>query len=555
MLNTLAGQPLSPESLAGDRDTLLTYYLSKGFDQAQIELTQASQPDTPGEVDVTFHVHEGEQVFLRQVLISGLHYTRPDTIAGRITMKEGEPLDQSALLDTQRRLYDLALFNEVNLVIQNPAGEEPRKTVLLQATEARRWDLSYGLGFEVQTGTVNGGTPNNPNGTTGASPRVLLEISRNNLFGREQSASLRGTYGLLEQRINLLYQYPHIRGNRNFAISIAGGYNNSQDVTTYSASKLEGSLRVTEHFNGEHELLSKANTFIYQFIFRRVKVDQGSAQIPQNEIPLLFQAVRVGGPSFNWIRDTRDTPLDAHRGTYTSFQEFLASSKFGSEANFNQVDVSNSSYYLLDKGKLVLARNTRYGLEGVWGSADQELIPLPERLYGGGGNSHRGFGINSAGPRDPQTGFPIGGAGVLINTIELRLPPPTLPWVGKTVSFVPFHDMGNVFTNGSDIWPSIFRFRQQNREGCRNLTPGPPTGPITSTGQQGTCTFNYFSHALGLGLRYRTPVGPIRVDFSYNLNPPIYPVTYDAVKEMNLANPYVGEGSHFNFFFSLGQSF
>jgi len=163
--------------------------------------------------------------------------------------------------------------------------------------------------------------------------------------------------------------------------------------------------------------------------------------------------------------------------------------------------------------------------------------------------------VNSAGPRDPQTGYPIGGAGVFVNSTELRLPAPTLPFVGNTVSFVPFHDMGNVFTNSSDMWASMLRFRQQNRAGCRNLTPGAPTGPVTSTGQEGSCTFNYFSHAVGLGLRYKTPVGPIRVDFSYNVNPPIYPVTYDAVKKVNLAKPYVGEGSHFNFFFSLGQSF
>ena len=115
--------------------------------------------------------------------------------------------------------------------------------------------------------------------------------------------------------------------------------------------------------------------------------------------------------------------------------------------------------------------------------------------------------------------------------------------------------MGNVFTNARDVWPSFLRFRQQDREGCRNLTPGNPTGPVTSTGQEGTCTFNYFSHALGLGMRYHTPVGPVRVDFSWNLNPPIYPVTYDATKDINLAKPYVGEGAHFNFFFSLGQSF
>ena len=555
LLNTSAGQPVSPENLVGDRDTLLTYYLSRGFDQAQVELAETPDPADGNKVNVTFRIHEGEQVFVRRVVITGLHYTKLGTIAQGLTIHEGQPLDETALIETQRNLYDLALFTEVNPVIENPTGEEPRKTVLLQASEARRWDLSYGGGLEVQTGTVSGSTSSNPNGSVGISPRGVLEISRINLFGHDQTASFRGNLGLLEQRVNLVYQYPHIHGSRNLALSVSAGYNNSQDVITYSASKLEGSVRLTQHFNGEHEPISKANTFIYQFVFRRVKVDAGSVQVEPDEIPLDSEAVQVAGPSFNWIRDTRDAPLDAHHGTYTSFQEFISSSIFDSQANFNQVDVSNSSYYLLHHDRLVLARNTRYGQERAYGAAQDELIPLPERLYAGGGNSHRGFGINTAGPRDPQTGFPIGGAGVFVNSTELRMPPPTLPYVGNTVSFVLFHDMGNVFTNARDTWPSFLRFRQQDREGCRNLAEGNPDGAVTSTGTQGTCTFNFFSHALGLGLRYRTPVGPVRVDFSYNLNPPIYPVTYDAVEGKNLTTPYVGEGSHFNFFFSLGQSF
>jgi outer membrane protein assembly complex protein YaeT len=559
MLNTAAGQPLSPESLAGDREALLTYYLSRGFDQVQVDVTQAEAADgekkDTNQVDITFHVREGEQVFLRRVLITGLHSTRRQTILRGITMKEGEPLDETALLDTQRNLYDLALFNEVNPVIENPTGEEPRKTVQLQLTEARRWNISYGGGFELQTGTVNGGATSSPNGKVGASPRGDLEISRINLFGRDQTISLNGHLGLLEQKVDFVYQYPRIFGDRNFNFSFTAGYNNSQDVVTYSASQLVGSLRVTEKFNGPHEWLSKANTFVYQFVYRRVKVNQNSVQLPTNEIPLLLEAVRVGGPSFTWIRDTRDAPLDAHRGTYTSFEEFISSAVFDSQANFNQLDASNSSYYQFAHNRFVVARNTRYGQERAYGRAADESIPLPERLYAGGGTSHRGFGVNDAGPRDPQTGFPIGGAAVFINSTELRMPPPTLPYIGNAVSFVLFHDMGNVFTNSRDVWPSTLRFRQQNRAGCRDLTPGPPSGTVTSTGTGGTCTFDYFSHALGLGLRYHTPVGPVRVDFSWNLNPPIYPVTYDATTNMNLATPYVGEGAHFNFFFSLGQSF
>jgi outer membrane translocation and assembly module TamA len=71
----------------------------------------------------------------------------------------------------------------------------------------------------------------------------------------------------------------------------------------------------------------------------------------------------------------------------------------------------------------------------------------------------------------------------------------------------------------------------------------------------GMCSFNYFSHAPGVGLRYHTPVGPIRVDFSYNLNPPIFPVIIDYSLSQPSSEPHVGQANHFNFFFSLGQTF
>jgi outer membrane protein assembly factor BamA len=245
--------------------------------------------------------------------------------------------------------------------------------------------------------------------------------------------------------------------------------------------------------------------------------------------------------------------MDAHRGTYTSFQEFLSDRLLGAQAEFNRLDVSNSSYYSFDKGRYVLARNTRYGQERAFGTPSEELIPLPERLYAGGSTSLRGFSINAAGPRDPETGYPVGGAGALINSTELRLPPPMLPWFGDTLSLVLFHDMGNVFASASDAWGSALRVRQPDRSACTNTTLPTTAPPSNSTGLEGSCSFNYFSHAIGTGLRYHTPAGPIRLDFSYNLNPPIYPVIYNY---SNLNAPAtVGEAGHFNFFFSLGQTF
>jgi outer membrane protein assembly complex protein YaeT len=568
LMNTEAGQLLSPHNLAGDRDAIVTAYLNQGFEHPQVDVTQKPDPSQPNQTDVTFHITEGQQVFVRDVLLTGLHYTRPATVARAITIHPGDPLSQSALLDTQRNLYEFALFNEVDPAVENPNGGDTRKTVLLQTAEARRWALTYGFGFEVQTGTphyncgliILSGAVCNSQGKTGISPRVLADITRNNLFGRELSASLQGNYGLLEQKLSLLFQDPHFSLNRNFGFSFSGGYANSLDVTTYVASRLEGGFRLSEHFDAPGSWLSKANSFLYELTFRRVKVEADSLQVSPGEIAQESTAVRVAGPSFTWIRDTRDSVLDAHRGTYTSFQEFLSDKFAGAQATFNRLDVSNSSYWSFDKDRFVLARNTRYGQERSFGTAETELIPLPERLYAGGFTSLRGFSINAAGPRDPETGYPIGGAGAFINSTEARLPPPTLPYLGDSVSFVLFHDMGNVFTNASDVWPSAIRTRQPDRETCKNLdivNPSapdqPPAGPVTSTGWQGQCNFNYFSHAVGLGVRYHTPIGPIRFDFSYNLNTPIFPVIYNYSNPT--APPTVGEAAHFNFFFSLGQSF
>ena len=566
MLNSQTGQPFSLVSLSGDRDAVLAYYLSNGFDKVRTEVRQTKDAKDPTRTDVVLDVSEGHQVFIDHVIVSGDRRTKPNVVADALQVHAGNPLDQSALLDTQRRLYNLALFNEVNAAVQNPTGDATRKNVLVQLTEAKRWDVTYGFGFEAQTGQPVTGTispasqillgcyPNcgiSQNGKTGVSPRVSADVSRINLFGTDKSLTLHTTYGLLEKIATLSFNNPHLLGNPLLTASVSGGYSNVQNISTFQASTLQGDFRVTQKFR-------RTDTFIYDFQYRRVAVNPDSLQVSANLIPLLSQPVRVGGPGITWFHDTRNPgPLDATKGSYTSVAEFLASSKFGSQTDFNRVDVSNSTYYVFGKRKYVLARNTRIGYEKAFGTnpnvnnsvcagvllttnASCNAVPLPERLYAGGATSHRGFGINDAGPRDLQTGFPVGGSAVVVNSTELRLPAPTLPYVGDNVSFVAFHDMGNVFQNAGDMFSSIKHFRQPNESTCANVS-----------NSVGTCNFNYYSHAVGLGARYKTPVGPIRVDFSYNLDPPKYPIIYD----FNGSNPYEGQASHFNFFFSIGQSF
>ena len=566
LINAQTGQPFSLITLSGDRDAVLSYYVSHGFDQARVEIQQEKDGSDAGLTDVALNVTEGQQVFVNHVLISGIQHTRPSVVDNKVLVHAGQPLDQSALLETQRNLYDLALFNEVVAAVQNPAGDAPRKNVLLQLTEAKRWDVTYGFGIEAQTGTPDPGmisqasliqlglppdTQTSQEGTAGVSPRVSLDVTRTNLRGTENSLTLHTTYGLLEQIAALSFQDAHLRGRRNLSATISGGYSNVQNITTFKASTLQGTFRVTQK-------ATRSDTLIYDFQYRLVKVDPNSLQVSANLIPLQSQPVRVGGPGFTWFHDTRQPgPLNAVKGRYISLQEFLATSVFGSQTDFNRIDASYSTYYQFGKRKYVFARNTRFGIENAWGpnpnvgnqeclgtllttNASCNAVPLPERLYAGGASSHRGFGINAAGPRDLQTGFPVGGTAAFVNSFELRMPAPTLPYLGDSVNFVIFHDMGNVFQNAADMMPSFVNFRQPNSGTCKNVS-----------GSIGTCSFNYWSHAVGLGARYKTPVGPVRFDFSYNLDPPIYPVIYD----FNNNPPFVGQANHFNFFFSIGEIF
>ncbi|HXC96624.1 MAG TPA: POTRA domain-containing protein [Edaphobacter sp.] len=566
LMNSQPGQPFSLVTLSGDRDTVLTYYLAHGFDQVKVEIRQAKESKDLDKTDVSLNVTEGQQVFVDKVLLSGVEKTRPKVVEQQVLVHRGDPLDQSALLQTQRNLYNIALFNEVVAAVQNPEGDAPEKNVLLQLTEAKRWNVTYGFGFEAQTGTPQSGTISeasciqlklNPcnqlsqEGKTGVSPRVSLDVSRINLRGTDNSLTLHSSYGLLEQVGILTFQNPHFYNHRNLALAISGGYSNIRDITTFASSTLQGDFRITQRWR-------RRDTFIYDFLYRRVAVDPNSLQVSADLIPLLSQPVRVGGPGLTWFHDTRSPgPLDAVKGQYTALQTFLASSKFGSQTDFWKIDGTNSTYYQFGKSKYVFARSTRIGYERASGENPNagsdaclgdllttnpscSAVPLPERLYAGGASSLRGFPINGAGPRDLQTGYPVGGTAVFVNSLEFRMPAPTLPYVGSSVYFVLFHDMGNVFQNASDMFPSFLRYKQPNRETCSNVS-----------GSIGTCDFNYFSHDVGLGARYKTPVGPIRLDFSYNLNPPVYPVIYDFYNNP----PHEGHAGHFNFFFSIGESF
>ena len=531
-IDLAAGQPYSESTIAGDRDAVMNAYYNAGFPDVQMKTTARPLADDPTQIDVVYAILEGERVSVDQVVLSGVEKTKPQVVRREIHLSEGGPLSQSRMLESQRRLYDLGIFNEVDLAVQNPDGHASDKNVLFQIKEARRYTFDWGLGLEAGSG-VNQAKNSGPQGKVGVSPRFSFDVTRINLRGRDQSILFRSHVGNLQKRALVSFDEPHWFDLPNWRLTITVFYDNTRDVTTFASERLEGSVQL-------QQVLSRSTQLLYTFAYRRVKVDPNSfpAGFSAALVPLYSQPVRVGMPSVVLVRDTRDSPVNSTKGSFNTGDVGIASSAFGSEANFSRISFQNSTYYAFGRKKsFVLARSTRFGFESPFNKST--FVPLPERFFLGGGNSLRGFPINQAGPRDLDTGSPLGGNAMFANNVELRLPPIQLPYAQDNLSLVLFHDMGNVFDNSRDMLKSLTTWRQPDRASCRDLSA------------TATCNFNYISHAVGIGVRYRTPIGPVRIDVGYSLNPTLFPVKQPS----NGSAPYFDTVRRLNFIFSIGQSF
>ncbi len=537
LLASQPNQPYSDANVAADRDSVTLFYYNRGFPNVQFEAAATPDPDEPQRMNVVYTVTEGQQVFVNRVLISGLEFTRPYVVDKQMRIQDGDPLSQSRMVASQRRLYDLGLFNEVDMAVQNPDGQEPSKDVLFNLQEAKRWTFRYGGGIEFATGNIP--TTSNPQGSTGVSPTGVLEVTRLNMFGRDQTLTLQARVGLLVRRGLIGYDAPRLFHNEKWRFNVTGFYDNAADVNTFTSSRLSGTLSAEQKY-------SRTTTLIYRMSWQRVSIDPNSLVIDPTLIPLYSKPVFLAIPSFTYLRDTRDNPIDSHKGSYTIADLGLATSALGSEANFGRVLLQNSTYYTFKK-HWVLARNTQIGILHSYGTndflgtpptgvlpAEATSVPLPELFFAGGSNSLRGFSINQAGPRDQVTGYPIGGQGLFVNNLEVRTPPVELPYVGDNLSLVFFHDMGNVFATASQIASGMLRFNQASIAACSH------------PGSKVPCNFSYNPQAIGTGIRYKTPVGPVRFDLGYNFNPTRYPI-----QEQNKVETL----RHINVFFSIGQTF
>src|SRR2546421_2724484 len=600
VIGSTPGQPYSDFGVTTDRDNILALYFNEGFPEASFSATAdrvsaapAEQKKGGGEGNVStkenkekkekekeskteieqaeavrlmYHIQEGPQTRVRRILIGGYRHTRPGVIHREVHIKVKEPLREGDVVESQRRLYNLGVFNRVTIEPQNPNGTNPEKDIAVLVEEAKRYTLAYGGGFEVQRLA----STTSPTGAQiQAAPRGILEVSKLNLTGRGDSLSFKLRGSTLQGRALLGYSAPNTFANSHFSFQATVFAEKTRDINTFTEERYEGSVQLTDQ-------VTPLTTVLYHYAFRRVSVS--NLKILSEEIPLFNQPTLVSQFEVTWFRDSRDNPADASKGSVNSTDFSDADTSLGSSASFLRFFFQNSTYYPI-KRRFSFARSTRWGFlvpyrdtvslsfpapapgQCTAGTAPSgpspTIIPLPERFFAGGGTSLRGFALNQAGPRDACTGFPVGGQAMLVLNQEFRFPM-RLPFVGTSLGGAIFYDGGNVYSRLSRI--SLRTMLPEPTFALQN--PASPAGPTNMPVCATNCTneLNYFAHTLGLGVRYKTPVGPIRIDFGYQLNRPSFVIPIPCPS--NATTCQIGslgqQGTRlpgFQIFFNLGSTF
>ncbi len=594
-----SGQPYSDFNVTTDRDNILALYFNEGFPEASFSATaervsssaagqeaaggnatSSQESEKKGQkekksktaieqaeaVRLVYHIQEGPQTRVRRILIGGYEHTRRGVIHREVHIKVKEPLREGDVVESQRRLYNLGVFNRVTIEPQNPNGTNPEKDIAVLVEEAKRYTLAYGGGFEVQR---LASTTNPTETQIQAAPRGILEVSKLNLTGRGDSLSFKLRGSTLQGRALLGYSTPNAFANPHFSFQATAFAEKTRDINTFTEDRYEGSVQLTEQ-------VTPLTTVLYRYAFRQVRVS--NLKILSEEVPLFNQPTLVSQFGVTWFRDSRDNPADASKGSFNSADFSDADTNFGSSASFLRFFFQNSTYYPI-KRRFSFARSTRLGLlvpyhdtvsltfpppapgQCIPGTPPSgptpTIIPLPERFFAGGGTSLRGFALNQAGPRDACSGFPVGGQAMLIVNQEFRFPM-RLPFIGTSLGGAIFYDGGNVYS-------------RLNRISFRAMLPAPtfalqnpalPAGPTNVPVCMTNCAneLNYFAHTIGLGVRYKTPVGPIRIDFGYQLNRPSFVIPIPCPSNSpNCVIGSLGQQSTrlpgFQIFFNLGSSF
>ncbi len=447
------GGPYFPPNIRRDIESIESYYLNRGIRGTSV----ASQVERTGEnsVSLVYEIEEGRKVRIRNIFINGNRVTRSRVIEKEIQIKKGVEADYSKIQETRRRLEGLGLFSEVRVeeVQTDPEGEVLVVTV-------REGERNYvGLGFGLESRYKAGDTLSMV--LQDFRPRGTAEYIRSNAFGIGAQFSLVAQYSSLERRAIASWTQPYLFGLA-MPTTVLGWFER-EDRESFDFDRRGISLNAIKPLPGNRLLLATISL---------TRTETFNVEIPDPDVDIdrRLQPYSAASISLSMIWDKRDDSLNPDKGNFFSVVGEWAYPVFGMESDFVKSFFKFQGFRPLG-ARWNLGMTARLGL----GSG---LKKPPERYFAGGSNSFRGEEFDQLGPVDPDSLKPIGGEAVCLINTEMRF---TLIPSWKDLNLVAFFDLGNVFARLRD-------FRPFDLQG-----------------------------AAGGGIRYRTPLGPVRLEIAWKL--------------------------------------
>jgi outer membrane protein insertion porin family len=508
------GKPFYRPQLSVDRDTIERAFRNQGFQSVSV-ISQLAFAGDQQLVGLTWTIREGDQVTVDRVLINGNARVSTELIERELTIRSGSPMSDDAMLESQRRLASLGLFRRVR-ISELPRTGSLVRDVLVDLEEAETTTIDYGGGLEVH-GIGERDDDGGASDRLDIGPRGFFSISRRNLWGKNRSVTLFGRVTLRRDAEDLEnpeesgdYGFNDYRGLFTFREPRAYGTSGDAQFTAF----VEQSRRTSFTFNRKGlttDYARKLGAFTltgrYTFDYTKVFDEQIKAE-EQLLIDRLFPQVKLSKFFGAILRDSRDDVLDPQRGSVIGLDTSVAAKIYGSEVGFVKSFAQGFIYRRLPGRGFVLAAGARIGVavgfkqdvpppieiasrERASGRLSRAVdaaetllateirdLPASERFFAGGDTTVRGFALDRLGTAETldSDGFPQGGNGMAIFNLEARAP----YW--KNLQFVWFVDAGNVFERASAI------------------------------------RLNELRVSSGLGFRYRSPIGPLRVDWGWKLS-------------------------------------
>ena len=504
----------SRQKLAGDLETLRSYYLDRGYVEFKIDSTQVTITPDKKDIYVTINVNEGEIHTLKDIKLAGELVVQPEEVFPLIHLRRGEPFSRKQIVESTERISQLLseqgyAFANVNSI---PEIDEEKKEVAItffvdpgKRVYVRRinltgntktrdrvirrefrqmeaaWFSSEKLklsreraqrtGFfedvSIETPAVPGSTDEvdinatvkeKPSGSFLAglgfsqSSGILFNtsITEANFMGTGKRVTLAFNNSTYSTRYQVSYLNPYFTVD-----GISRGFNLSYQSTDFN--EVDTADYRTDIANGSMSFgipLSEFNSFNFGFGVRHIDMKLGQA--PSDEVVDFADTYGTSFLSFElnitWQHDSRDSAIFPRTGGLQSLSAELAVP--GSDLTYYKLGYSHRRYWPL-VGDFVFSANGEVGYgDGYSGTED---LPLFEHFYGGGPGSVRGYKAYSLGPRDSQ-GDPIGGNLKLVGNLELLFPPPGFK-DNKTVRLATFFDIGNVYnTNDGGFESSDLRY-------------------------------------------------------------------------------------------------